>query len=191
MSILYWLLWIFWGLRVSVGIQMGLILGAWGVKFGCNLRPWWREGCKVAPRLQKEVIWSGSGVYLEVILDVCFCDFSQCLYSRWWYFQVMFLNKRVPVSFLYHVFLICFAFVSSHIMNATYVNPLFYSALLLSALPVPFLRQVYFFVFLNFFFRVWFCSFSGRCWKGLLAPVWFILDQFWGHLGAIFVTFWG
>ena len=55
----------------------------------------------------------------------------------------MFLNKRVPVLFLYHVFLICFAFVSSHIMNATDVNPLFYSALLLSALPVPLLRQVH------------------------------------------------
>ena len=41
------------------------------------------------------------------------------------------------------MFLICFAFVSSHIMNATDVNPLFYSALLLSALPVPLLRQVY------------------------------------------------
>ena len=39
--------------------------------------------------------------------------------------------------------------VSSHIMNATDVNPLFYSALLLSALPVPLLRQVYVCVFLS------------------------------------------
>ena len=55
----------------------------------------------------------------------------------------MFLNKRVPVLFLHHVFLICFASVSSHIISATDVNPFFYSALLLSALPVPLLRQVY------------------------------------------------
>ena len=41
-------------------------------------------------------------------------------------------------------------------MHATDVNPLFYSALLLSALPVPLLRQVPFFVFLRFFFRVCF-----------------------------------
>ena len=65
------------------------------------------------------------------------------------------LNKRVPVLFLHHVFLICVAFVSSHIMNATDVNPLFYSALLLSALPVPLLRHAYVFVFSSFFFRVY------------------------------------
>ena len=41
-------------------------------------------------------------------------------------------------------------------MHATDVNPLFYSALLLSALPVPLLRQVYFLVSLRFFFRVCF-----------------------------------
>ena len=34
----------------------------------------------------------------------------------------MFLNKRVPVLFLHHVFLICVASVSSHIVNATDVR---------------------------------------------------------------------
>ena len=103
----------------------------------------------------------------------------------------MFLNKRVPVLFLYHVFLIYFACVSSHIMNATDVNPLFYSALLLSALPVPLLRQVYFLVFLRFFFRVCFLLVFWKVLEGSFGARMLILDQFWGHLGVIFVTFWG
>ena len=80
------------------------------------------------------------------------------------------------------MFLICFAFVSSHIMNATDVNPLFYSALLLSALPVPLLRQVYFFVFLRFFFRVCF-----------LLVFWKVLEGSFGarmaHFGSILRSF--
>ena len=97
-------------------------------------------------------------------------------------FSGLFLNKRVPVLFLYHVFLICFAFVSPRIVNATDVNPLFYSALLLSALPVPLLRQVYFFVFLRFFFRVCF-----------LFVFWKVLEGSFGarmaHFGSILRSF--
>ena len=52
------------------------------------------------------------------------------------------LKVHVTVLFLYHAFLTCFASVSSPIKDATDVNALFNSALLLSALPVPLLRQV-------------------------------------------------
>ena len=55
-------------------------------------------------------------------------------------------------------------------------------------------RQVYFLVFLMFcfvFFVFLFCSFSGRCWKGLLASVGSILERCWRHLGVILVTFLG
>ena len=79
--------------------------------------------------------------------------------------------------------------VSSHIMNATDVNPLFYSALLLSALPVPLLRQVFFRVFFSPFFVFVFCSVSQWSWSGLLALVWSIWEQFGSHLGVILVTF--
>ena len=67
-------------------------------------------------------------------------------------------------------------------MHATDVNPLFYSALLLSALPVPLLRQVYFFVFLRFFFRVCF-----------LLVFWKVLEGSFGarmaHFGSILRSF--
>ena len=78
------------------------------------------------------------------------------------------------------MFLICFASVSSHLMNATDVNPLFYSALLLNALPVPLLRQVHFFVFLRFFFRVCF-----------LLVLWKVLGWSFGARVAHFGTIWG
>ena len=67
-------------------------------------------------------------------------------------------------------------------MHATDVNPLFYSALLLSALPVPLLRQVHFFVFLRFFFRVCF-----------LLVFWKVLEGSFGahmaHFGSILRSF--
>ena len=67
-------------------------------------------------------------------------------------------------------------------MNATDVNPLFHSALLLSALPVPLLRQVYFLVFLRFFFRVCF-----------LLVFWKVLEGSFGarmaHFGSILRSF--
>ena len=65
-------------------------------------------------------------------------------------------EQACSVLFLNRMFLIRFASVSSHLMNATDVNPLFYSALLLNALPVPLLRQVYFLMFLRIVFRVCF-----------------------------------
>ena len=79
-------------------------------------------------------------------------------------------------------------------MHATDVNPLFYSALLLSALPVPLLRQVYFFVFLRFFFRVCFLfgfsrvlewSFGAR-----MAHVGSILRSFGNHFCDFFGIMW-
>ena len=67
-------------------------------------------------------------------------------------------------------------------MHATDVKPLFYSALLLSALPVPLLRQVHFFVFLRFFFRVCF-----------LFVFWKVLEGSFGarivHVGSILRSF--
>ena len=91
-------------------------------------------------------------------------------------------EQACSVLFLNRVFLICFASVSSHLMNAIDVNPLFYSALLLNVLPVPLLRQVHFFVFLRFFFRVCF-----------LLVFWKVLEGSFGvhrvHLGAILVSF--
>ena len=65
-------------------------------------------------------------------------------------------------------------------MHATDVNPLFYSALLLSALPVPLPRQVYFLVFLRFFFRVCF-----------LLVFWKVLEWSFGARVAHFGTIWG
>ena len=64
----------------------------------------------------------------------------------------MFLTKRVPVLLLFRGFLICFASVSSHIINTTDVIPVFYNTLLLSVLPIPLLRQVYFSSFFQAFF---------------------------------------
>ena len=103
----------------------------------------------------------------------------------------MFLNKRVPVLFLYHVFLICFAFASFAIMNATDVNPLFYSALLLSALPVPLLRQVYFFVFLRFFFRVCFLLVFGKVLEGSFGARMAHFGSILRSFGSHFCDFWG
>ena len=67
-------------------------------------------------------------------------------------------------------------------MHATDVNPLFYSALLLSALPVPLLRQVYLLVFSRSFFRMCF-----------LFVFWRVLEWSFGarrvHFGAIWGSF--
>ena len=67
-------------------------------------------------------------------------------------------------------------------MHATDVNPLFYSALLLSALPVPLLTQVYLLVFLRFFFRVCF-----------LLVFWKVLERSFGarmaNFGSILTSF--
>ena len=67
-------------------------------------------------------------------------------------------------------------------MHATDVNPLFHSALLLSALPVPLLRQVHFFMFWSFFFRVCF-----------LSVFWKVLEGSFGarmaHFGSILRSF--
>ena len=67
-------------------------------------------------------------------------------------------------------------------MHATDVNPLFYSALLLSALPVPLLRPVYFSMFLRFIFRVCF-----------LFVFWKVLEGSFGarkvHFRSILETF--
>ena len=103
----------------------------------------------------------------------------------------MFFNKRVPVLFLYHVFLICFACVSSHIMNATDVNPLFYSALLLSALPVPLLRQVHFIVFLRFFFRVCFLLVFWKVLEGSFGARMAHFGSFLRSFGSHFCDFLG
>ena len=74
-------------------------------------------------------------------------------------------------------------------MHATDVNPLFYSALLLSALPVPLLRQVYFLVFFGVFFSLRFLFVFLRCWRGPwgsgvdFAAIW---GAFGGHFGHFF-----
>ncbi len=72
--------------------------------------------------------------------------------------------------------------MSSHTIHAADVNPLFYSALLLSALPVPLLTQVHVFVFWSFFFRVCF-----------LFVFWKVLEGFFGarmvHFGSILRSF--
>ena len=72
-------------------------------------------------------------------------------------------------------------------MHATDVNPLFYSALLLSALPVPLLTQVHFFVFLRFFFRV---CFLLVFWKVLEGSFGARMAHF-GSFGSHFCTFLG
>ena len=76
-------------------------------------------------------------------------------------------------------------------MHATDVNPLFYSALLLSALPVPLLRQVYFLVF---FLNLFLSPFSVRLFEVLeksLGALGSILQPFGEHLGVMLVTFLG
>ena len=62
----------------------------------------------------------------------------------------------------------------------------FYNALGLNALPVPLLRQVYFFLFLRSFFLVRFLFVFWRSWSNLRGP----LDRFWRHLGSIWGSFW-
>ena len=73
-------------------------------------------------------------------------------------------------------------------MHATDVNPLFYSALLLSALPVPLLRQVYFFGVFEVLFP---CLFSVRFLEGAGRVFWRPFGSFWINfeVGVIFVTF--
>ena len=79
-------------------------------------------------------------------------------------------------------------------MHATDVNPLFYSALLLSALPVPLLRQVHFFVFLRFFFRVCFLLVFWKVLEGSFgarrARFRSILEIFWCHFGDFLGVRW-
>ena len=67
-------------------------------------------------------------------------------------------------------------------MHATDVNPLFYSALLLSALPVPLLRQVYFFVFLRSSFVFCFPFVFWRVLEGSLGARM-------AHFGSILTSF--
>ena len=71
-------------------------------------------------------------------------------------------------------------------MHATDVNPLFYSALLLSALPVPSLRQVYFFSVFEVLFS---CLFSARFLEGVGRVFWRPYGSFWINFEVIWESF--
>ena len=71
-------------------------------------------------------------------------------------------------------------------MHATDVNPLFYSALLLSALPVPLLRQVYFFRVFEVLFS---CLFSSRFLEGVGRVFWRPYGSFWINFEVIWESF--
>ena len=71
-------------------------------------------------------------------------------------------------------------------MHATDVNPLFYSALLLSALPVPLLRQVYFFSVFEVLFS---CLFSARFLEGVGRVFWRPYGSFWINFEVIWESF--
>ena len=85
--------------------------------------------------------------------------------------------------------IILVASVSAQLLNATDVKHCFYNALVLNALPVPLLRQVYFFLFLRYVFSR---SFSVRFLGGLggaSGGPGVDFGAIWRHLGVIFVTF--
>ena len=71
-------------------------------------------------------------------------------------------------------------------MHATDVNPLFYSALLLSALPVPLLRQVHFFGVFEVLFS---CLFSARFLEGVGRVFWRPYGSFWINFEVIWESF--
>ena len=81
--------------------------------------------------------------------------------------------------------IILVASVSAQLLNATDVKHCFYNALVLNALPVPLLRQVYFFLFLRSFFLVCFLFVFLEVLEGPLGALGSILDPFGDSFGTL------
>ena len=59
---------------MPIGLRMALFWVLGGAKLVHNLGPWWHQGSRVAPRLQKGATLEPFGVCFQVIEDFCLRD---------------------------------------------------------------------------------------------------------------------
>ena len=76
--------------------------------------------------------------------------------------------------------------MSAHLVNTTVLEHFFYNALALNALPVPLLRQVYFFSVSELLFS---CLFSVRFVEGVGRVFWRPYGSFWINFEVIWESF--